>query len=265
MTTTRTPPAGPADAAAAAALEPLAAAGAIRPDLLARIAGAIYLVIIVVGVLGEVAVRDRIIVAGDAAATAANVVAMESAFRLSIAGELFYLVLAVPMLLILYILLRPVSRELALLLVFFNLVSISVEAVNKLNLLAALFPQGGAGYLAAFEPAQLEAMTRLSFRLFGHGFGISLIFFGAACLVLGWLLYRSGFFPRALGVLLALAGAAYLVNSFTMIVAPGLAARLFPAILIPPFIGESALCLWLLIRGVNVQQWRARAAFARAW
>jgi hypothetical protein len=257
MTTTRTPPTSPD---AATALEPTPPAGAIRPDVLARIAGAIYLVIIVVGVLAEVAVRDRIIVPGDAAATAANMVAMESVFRLSIAGELFYLVLAVPMLLILYVLLRPVSRELALLLVFFNLVSISIEAVNKLNLLAALFPQGGADYLSAFEPAQLEAMTRLSFRLFGHGFGISLIFFGAACLVLGWLLYRAGFFPRTLGVLLAVAGACYLINSFTMILAPGLATRLVPAILLPPFIGESALCLWLLIRGVDVERWRARAA-----
>lgn len=256
MTTTRTPTAGPG---AAATLDPTPpAAHAVRPDVLARIAGAIYLVIIAVGVAGEVAVRERIIVAGDAAATAANLVAMESVFRLSIAGELFYLVLAVPMLLILYILLRPVSRELALLLVFFNLVSISVEAVNKLNLLAALFPQGGAGYLSAFEPAQLEAMTRLSFRLFGHGFGISLIFFGAACLVLGWLLYRSGFFPGTLGVLLALAGACYLVNSFAMILAPGLASRLVPLILLPPFIGESALCLWLLVKGVDVEGWRAR-------
>jgi len=129
------------------------------PQLYARIGGALYLIIIVIGLYGEAFVRDRLIVSGDAAATAANIVSHESLWRFHIAAELFLLMCAVALLLILYALLRPVSRDVMLLAVFFNLVAIVIEAATTMRLLEALFPLGNAGYLKAFTPEQLYAMA----------------------------------------------------------------------------------------------------------
>ncbi|HTG27016.1 MAG TPA: DUF4386 domain-containing protein [Methylomirabilota bacterium] len=115
---------------------------------------------------------------------------------------------------------RPVSRNLALLAAFFNLVEVAIDGANKLNLFAALFLSGGADYLKAFEPHQLHALAYLSLKLFDYGFGISLVFFSFVCLIFGYLLFRSGCFPKTLGVLMTIAGLSYLTNSFTLILAP---------------------------------------------
>ncbi len=229
------------------------------PRVLSRIGGVLYLIIIAGGLFGEAFIRNRLMVPGDAAATAANIRSMESLWRLGIAGEFFMLACTTVLALILFILLRPVSRDLALLAVFFNLVSIAVEAVNEQQLLATLFPLGSAEYLGVFQPAQLEAMASLSLKSYGYGFGISLIFFGCECIVLGYLIIRSGYLPKAVGVLMQIAGLCYLINSFALLISPSLAGRLFPAILIPAFVGELSLCLWLLVKGVNVERWKARA------
>jgi hypothetical protein len=232
------------------------------PQLYARIGGMLYLIIIVVGVFGEAFVRDRLIVSGDATATAANITSLESLWRFHIAAELFLLICAVALLPILFVLLKPVSRDLALLAAFFNLVSIGVEAATALYLLEALFPLGNAEYLKAFAPEQLYAMTSLALKSHSYGFGVSLIFFGCFCLVIGYLIFRSGYLPKAIGVLMQIAGLSYLTNSFALVLAPAAANRLFPAILLPPFVGEASLCLWLLVKGVNVEKWEEKA---RAW
>lgn len=230
------------------------------PRQLSRIGGALYLIIIVGGFYGEVFIRNGLIVAGDAAATAANIRSLESLWRFGVASEFFMLACAVPLGLILFILLRPVSRDLALLAVLFNLVSIAVEAVNEQQLLAALFRLGNAEYLTAFEPEQLHAMASLSLKSYSYGFGVSLIFFGCECLILGYLIFRSSYFPKAVGVLMQAAGLCYLINSFALILSPSLANRLFPAILLPALVGELSLCLWLLVKGVNLEKWKLRAA-----
>jgi Domain of unknown function (DUF4386) len=131
-----------------------------------------------------------------------------------IAAELFLLICAIALLLILFVLLRRVSGDLALLAVFFNLVSIAVEAVITMDLITALFPLGNAAYLKAFAPEQLYAMASLSLKSHGYGFGVSLIFFGCFCLVIGYLIFRSGYLPKAIGVLMQIAGFCYLINSF---------------------------------------------------
>jgi hypothetical protein len=226
------------------------------PQAYARTGGVLYLIIIVVGLFGEGFVRDRLIVSGDATATAANIRSMESLWRFHIAAELFLLICAVALLLILFVLLRPVSRDLALLAAFFNLVSIGVEAAITLYLVEALFPLGSAGYLKAFTPEQLYAMASLSLKSHSYGFGVSLTFFGCFCLVIGYLIFRSTYLPRALGILMQIAGLSYLTNSFTLVLAPALANRLFPAILLPAFVGEASFCLWLLMKGVNVPKWQ---------
>ncbi len=229
------------------------------PRALARVGGLLYLIIIVIGLFGEMFVRGRI-VSGDAAATAANLRSMEPLWRFGIAAEFILLSCAIALTLIFFVLLRPVSRDVAYLAVFFNLVSIAVEAAAALNLVAALFPLGNAGYLKAFAPEQLYAMASLAVKAHGYGFGVALIFFGFECLILGYLIFKSGFLPKTIGVLMQIAGWCYLINSFALILAPALANRLFPAILLPAFVGEASLCLWLLVKGVDVERWKEAAA-----
>ena len=233
------------------------------PQLYARIGGVLYLIIIVLGIFGEAFVRDRIFVSGDAAATAANLRSMESLWRLGIATELFLLICAIALTLIFYLLLRPVSKELALLAVFFNLVSVAVEAVAALDLVAALFPLGNAGYLKALPPEQLYVMASLAIKSHSYGFGVALIFFGCVCLILGYLIFKSGFLPKAIGLLMQIAGLSYLTDSFALILAPAFANRIFPAVLVPAFVGEASLCLWLLVKGVNVPKWEEKASAGR--
>jgi hypothetical protein len=230
------------------------------PQIYARIGGVLYLIIIVGGLFGEAFIRDRLIVSGDTTATAEKIISSELLWRVSFANELFMLTCTVALTLIFYVLLRPVNRDLALLAVFFNLVSIALEAANELNLMATLFPLVNADYLRVFSPEQLHALAYLPIKAYGYGFGASLIFFGCECLVLGYLIFRSGYLPKALGVLMQIAGLSYLTNSFALILSPSLADRLFPAVLLPALVGEASLCLWLLAKGVNVSKWQARAS-----
>jgi hypothetical protein len=161
--------------------------------------------------------------------------------------------------LVFYVLLRPVNKNLALLAILFNLIQTAVLVANKLNLLMPLFLLGNADYLKAFESNQLYALTYLFIKAHDYGFGIGLIFFGFACLIYGYLLFRSGYFPRTLGVLMAIAGLSYLTNSFTLILAPAYAGTIFP-ILVLALIGELSLCLWLIVKGVDLPKWEKRAA-----
>src|SRR5258707_3575364 len=227
----------------------------ISPQVYARIGGVLYLIIIVIGFCSEFFVRDKLVVSGDVTGTANNIMASESLWRISIAGDLILLACAVALTLILYVLLRPVNKNLALLAVFFNIVEFPIEAATKLCLLGALFLSGNADYLKAFEPHQLHALVRISLKLHDYGFGIDLVFFGFACLVYGHWLFSSGYFPRALGILMAIAGLTYLTNSCTLILAPSYAGTTFP-ILVLALIGELSFCLWLMVKGVNEQRWK---------
>lgn len=231
------------------------------PQVYARIGGVLYLIIIVIGFCGEFFLRNKLVVSGDVTATANNIMASESLWRAQIAGDLIVLVCAVALTLILYVLLRPVNKNLALLAVFFNIVEFPIEAASKLCLFAALFLSGNADYLKVFEPHQLHALVKISLKLHDYGFAIDLVFFGFACLIYGCLLFRSGYFPRTLGVLMAIAGLSYLTNSFTLILAPTYAATVLP-ILVFALIGESSLCLWLMVKGVNVPKWNEKARLA---
>ncbi len=228
------------------------------PQVYARFGGVFYLIIIVAGLFGEVFVRGKLIVSGDATATAHNIMESQFLWRLSIAGDLVMHMCDVGLTMIFYVLLRPVNRNLALLAAIFNLVQTTILCANKLTLLVALFFLGDADYLKAFEPRQLHALAYLSVKTHGYGFGVGLIFFGCMCLVLGHLISRSGYFPKVLGILMQIAGLCYLVNSFALLLSPTLANLLFPAILVPAFIGELSVCLWLLVKGVNVPKWEAR-------
>ncbi|MGH9162303.1 MAG: DUF4386 domain-containing protein [Vicinamibacteraceae bacterium] len=228
------------------------------PQTYARIGGGLYLFIIVAALFGQIFVRDSLIVSGDAAATANNILASETLFRVGLAGELLTCVCDVALALILYVLLEPVSRTVALLAAFYRLTFVAVYAVAKLFLLMAAGVLGGTVYLNAFEQKPLEALAYLSLRLHGDGYGVALIFFGVMCILLGVLIYKSGYLPSLIGLLLAIGGAGYLVSSFAVILAPAFGASLFPWALLPAFFAELGLALWLVVKGVDVPTWEAR-------
>src|SRR5258708_223565 len=168
-------------------------------QLYARIAGVLYLINIACGMFGEIFVRGHLVVAGDALATAHNIMASEFLFRCGIAGDLVMHITDVPMTVIFYVLLRPVSRDLSLLAALFGMLQTAVLCANKLTLVMALLLLGNSNYLKAFGPNQLQALASLSLTLHESGFGVGLIFFGLSCLVTGYLLFRSEYFPRTLG------------------------------------------------------------------
>jgi hypothetical protein len=229
------------------------------PQTYARIGGALYLLIIVVGGFTEGFVRTKLVVPGDVAATARNLISSELLWRITFAGQLTMYVCGVALVLILYVLLRPVNANLALLAAFFNLVSIAIEAVNSLTHLAPLLVLGNADYLKAFDPRQLQAATMLSLELHEYGFAISLTFFAFTLLLLGYLIFKSRYFPKTLGVLLTIGALCYLTNSLALFIAPALEAIIFPAILLPAGLAELSLCLWLMLFGVNVAKWKEQA------
>lgn len=229
------------------------------PQVYARIGGILYLMIIVAGAFGEIFVRGTLIVSGEAAATAGNILASQSLWRAGIAGDILVHVFDIPLMMVLYVILKPVNRNLAFLAVLFNLIQTAVLVTNKFNLLMPLFLLGNATYLNSFEPDQLQALTQLFVRLHGYGFGIGLIFFGFACLVYGYLIFKSDYLPRILGVLMQIAGLSYLTSSFALLLVPTFASMIVPAILVPAFIGELSLALWLLMKGVNIEKWERRA------
>ena len=228
------------------------------PQRYARTGGALYLAIIVLGAFAEGYVANTLIVSGDAATTAHNIMASPRLWHLSVAGDLIVVLCAVPLLWIEYLLLRPVSKHLVLLAVLFNLVSLAVEAISKLFLLVVMPTLGSADYLKAFDPHQLQILANLALNSHDIAFNLALIFFGFTCLVNGYLIFRSGYLPKFVGVLMQLAGLSYLTACFAALLAPAFADLISPAILLPPLIGESSFCLWLLVKGVNIAKWKER-------
>jgi hypothetical protein len=229
------------------------------PQIYAKIGGVLYLILILVGMFAVILVRDKLIVSGDATATANNITAAQFLWRIGIAADVMMHVFDIPIMLVIYILLRPVNNNLALLALLFNLIQTAVLVANKLNLIAALLSLQSADYLKTFEPAQLHAQMYLSLKLHDIGFGIGLIFFGFVCLINGYLIFKSGYLPRTIGVLMQIAGLCYLTNSFTVLLVPKFANILFPMIMIPCLVAELSFCLWLIVKGVNLPKWEKQA------
>ena len=225
------------------------------PQVYARVGGMAYLFIIIAGMFGEAYVRGTMVVSGDAAATAGNIMNSPLLWRLGIAGDLLMHVCDVIVVWAVYLLLRPVNKNLALLAMLFNMIQTAVLVLNKLNLMMPLFLMGNADYLKSFDQQQLHSLAYLAIKEHGYGFGIGLIYFGFSIIIVGYLLFRSGYFPKALGVMMAIAGVCYLFNSFAMIIAPSFADLIYPIVLIPGFIGELSFCLWLIVKGVNIKVW----------
>jgi len=228
------------------------------PHARARIAGFLYLIIIVGGVFAQIFVRDRLVVSGDPAATARNITSHELLYRLGFAVEVFYLLCGIPLKFFLWDLFKVVNRNLALVMVLFAAVGAAIQGVILLAHYAPLILLGKGAYLSAFTTVQLQAGAYFSLQIFNYGYMIALAFFGGFCLIIGYLVFRSTFFPRVVGPLLAIEGTAYLINSFAHFVAPAVGDRVFPFLFISG-IAEVSFCLCLLIVGVNVQRWNKQA------
>ena len=232
----------------------------VSPRLEARIAGGLYLIIIVGGLFAIGYVPAALVVPGDAAATAHNIMAHELLYRLGLVVHIIILPINLPLALIFYELFKVVSRRLALLMVFFTLVGTAVEGANLLNQFAPLMLLGGGHYLSVFTTEQLQALAYMPLDPQAISYDIQQVFYAGYLLTAGYLVFRSTFLPRVIGVLLAIGGLCYLTYSFADFLAPGFAAHLVPYIQLPSGVGELSLCLWLLVMGVNAQRWNEQAS-----
>ncbi len=231
----------------------------IPPYRQARIAGILYLVIMVCGVFAEGFVRGAIVVSGDAAATARNILASEPLYRLGGTLEFLTLFCDIVVGLILYNLLRPVSPALSLLAVYFRLIFVAVFAMLSLTHFAPLLLLKGGTALSAFSTAQLQQAALFSLRLHTIGFLVADVFFGIHLILIGVLISWSTFLPRLIGLMLAIAGTCYVLDGLCYFMAPEVRNRLFPVLLLPGFVAEGSLALWLTFRGVNIAKWQAAA------
>src|SRR5438445_7079004 len=226
------------------------------PKQLARMAGALYLINIVGGAFAITIVPAMLLVAGDAAATAHNIQAHELLYRSGLAAHVVVTVTNVPLALIFYEIFKVVNRRLALLDVFFILVATAIEAAGLVNQFAPLALLGSGPYATALPAGQLQALAYLPSALASVDYNIHTVFFAFYILLFAYLVLKSQFIPRAIAVLLAIDGLAYLVYSFAAMLAPGFASQLVPWIQLPALFGEGSLCLWLLVKGVNVERWK---------
>lgn len=230
------------------------------PQFYARICGVLYLVMIIAGGFAEVFVREGLTVSRDAAATAQNILSSELMFRFGFVADLVCLISGTFLSLIFYVMFKRVNKNLSLLALIFSILGSAVMAVNLLNQLAPLLLLHKAVYLKAFTPEQLQTLSLFFLNLQSQGYGISLLLFAFYFPIIGYLVYKSTFLPRILGVIYTLAGIGYLSNSLAMFLFPPLLALLFPYSLLPAFIGESSMSLWMIVKGVNIQKWREKAS-----
>jgi len=215
----------------------------------ARIAGSLYLAFIGFTLLAEI-VRSRLIVFGDAAGTANNIIASQWLFRVGFVSELLSALFFLSAAWALYSLLKPVNNNLALLFVLLNLCGVGVESINMLNQYAALQLLSGASYLNVFQTAQLQALAMSYLYSYTDGFMIAQIFYGAWLLPLGYLVFKSGLLPRILGILLIIDFFGVLIWFFQFFLLPGYAVITYPG-LAASFVAEFSLAVWLLVKGVR--------------
>ena len=216
----------------------------------ALIAGLGYLVVFLFG-FGNVR-REKLIVRGDAAATASNIVASESQFRVGIATWIVMLAADVVVAWALYVFLKPVSESLSLLTAWVRLVYVAVAAIAVVNLLSLLELLSGADDSEVFQPDQRNAQAMLFLKSYDFGFNVGFVFFGLHILGLGYLIVRSNYIPTVLGVLLIIASVGYLIDSFASFLSSDYANNevlFFVFVAVPAIIAELSLTVWLLIWG----------------
>jgi hypothetical protein len=214
----------------------------------ARAAGVAMLLSIVFGFLGEMYLPGKIIVAGDAAATAANITGHPMLFRLTFASYLVEGICDVALLVFWYILLKPVNRNLALLSAFFGIVSMVTFAVAQSSFYAASVVLRDSGGMTAFTVEQRQALALLATRIAATIAWLFLCMYAIATMLRGYLIMRSGYLPRILGILFMIGGAGFFLRSLTFLLAPRYSSAL---LLLPLAVAGIPMTIWLLARGVD--------------
>ncbi|MCB2113838.1 MAG: DUF4386 domain-containing protein [Parvularculaceae bacterium] len=225
----------------------------------ARLAGICYLVIIAGGLFSEIVVRGQLIVAGDAAATAANIIEHENLYRTGIGTSIAFLACNIPVIWVFYRVFRVFDQPISILLVLTFMTAIIVEVANLGSYLEPLNYLINAEALAGLTESQRAALSYSAFQTFNAGFALSLAFFGAHCIILASLIIRSGLIPRIIGFALVFAGIGYITNTLTTFVAPQLRGDFGIFLLLPALIAETSLALWLTLFGVNQARWNEAA------
>jgi len=218
----------------------------------ARLAGVLFLISIIAGGFGEGWLPSRMIVSGDAAATAANFRAHELLFRFGFAGFLIESLCDTALSLVMYVLLRPVRKDIALAAAFFGLMATSTFAFSQVFHFAPLIILSGSNYLKTFTPDQLESLAYLSLRISSYAGMLFTAYYGVAWVLRGYLIVRSGYLPKLLGVLMGIGGLGFIARNFLLILAPAYAPFYLLALLFP---GGIALTSWLLVKGVDLRKW----------
>jgi hypothetical protein len=228
------------------------------PLLKARIAGGCWLITILAGIFG-LYVWNSLVVSGDAAATATNILTNEFFFRSGTAATLISTGSYVGATLFVYELLKPVNRPVSLLAAFFSLVGCAIWAVGGLFEFSPFVILKSAAYSSIFTTEQLQALTLLFLKIGGQASIVGSVFFGMHCFLAGYLILKSNFLPRFVGALMMFGGLGWLT-----FLAPPLVSSLSPFIMMPGTLGELTLALWLLVKGVNVARWKEQAGGAAA-
>ena len=231
----------------------------LSPSAYARLAGVLYLIITVAAIFAHMVIPEQFIVAGDAAATVANIAANESMFRLgTIGNELIILLSEIVLSVVLYVLLKPVNQTLSLLAAVSRLAMTTIHGLNLLNYYFVLHLINGGNLTTAFAPEQVQALVTLFLDAHSIGFTIGIAFLVPHVLILGYLIMRSGYFPKVLGVLFIAAGLGYLFDATGLLLVtgytttPGLIATVIA-------IAEIAFPVWLLVKGVHMGRWQTHA------
>jgi Domain of unknown function (DUF4386) len=227
----------------------------------ARAAGVLFLLSLLAGGFGEAYVPSKLILSSDAAATASNITAFDLLFRAGFAGFSIESVSDVTLSLIFYVLLKPINKQLSLLAAFLGLVGTTVFAVAELFYFMPLHILGGAHYLKAFSPDQLNSLALLSLKFYGYGAAIFTVYYGLAWAFRGYLIFESGCLPKFLGILMVIGGIGFVARNFLLILAPAYASG---ALLLLMFSGGLMLTGWLLIRGVDASKWDQKQASLEA-
>jgi hypothetical protein len=230
----------------------------MSPRTKGRFAGAIYLLYVIAGVYAQAFISERLILFSDAARTASNILANQSLYRLGFTVYLLEMAGQIATVVLFYQLLKPVSRTGAMLAAAFELTGCGIKIFSRLFFFVPLLMlSGGASYLSAFNKEQLDSIALLLLRINDNGAAIALAFFGFSTVLQGWLVYKSGFLPRWLGVVAIIGGFGWLT-----FLSPSLGMRLFMYVAVYGLLGLLAMIGWLLTVGVDEQRWRQRAAQA---
>lgn len=215
----------------------------------ARTAGVLYVIIIACGLFAEIGVRSQLTEPGDPSATAQNIIDSPMLFRAGLAADIVMFIADVAIAVVLYQLLKPLGRTISLLAAAFRMTQTAVIGLNLLNMLQAVRILDDADYLGAFGTAQTDTLALLYVEAHKYGYILGLAFFGMSTLLVGYLALSSRQMPRPLGVLLVLAGAGYLIDTFSFFLIPGYDGSASPVVLAPALVAEIWFALWLLTKG----------------